>query len=330
MRNLILLAAAAALVLPEVAIAQEPASEARAVDFKEWPVEWGGRPRDPHVAPDGKVWFVGQAGNYIAHFDPSTEQFRRYEIEEGTHPHNLLVDEEGIVWYAGHRNGRIGRSDPATDEIEVFLTGEASPHTMVFDGRGHIWFTSQNGYLGRFHMETKEVDLINPDPEGGRTGPYGIDVDPDGRPWASLFAKNAVATVDPETLEVEQVTTPEDGRVRRNAVTSDGTVWYVDFRRGYLGRIEPETRQIREWLMPGGEDSRPYAITADDEDRLWISQTGPEKRIVGFDTRAERFFSETEVPNTVRHMMFDAQSGTLWFGIDAESLGRIVTRPLTP
>jgi virginiamycin B lyase len=35
-------------------------------DLKEWEVEWGGRTRDPYVAPDGKVWFVGQAGNYIA------------------------------------------------------------------------------------------------------------------------------------------------------------------------------------------------------------------------------------------------------------------------
>ena len=41
-------------------------------DLKEWPVEWGGRTRDPAVAPDGKVWFVGQAGNYIANLDPAT------------------------------------------------------------------------------------------------------------------------------------------------------------------------------------------------------------------------------------------------------------------
>ena len=26
----------------------------------------------PYVAPDGKVWFVGQAGNYIAYLDPKS------------------------------------------------------------------------------------------------------------------------------------------------------------------------------------------------------------------------------------------------------------------
>ena len=48
------------------------AAQQQKVDLKEWSVEWGGRTRDPAVAPDGKVWFVGQAGNYIAHFDPKT------------------------------------------------------------------------------------------------------------------------------------------------------------------------------------------------------------------------------------------------------------------
>ena len=38
---------------------------------REWPVPWEKtRPRDPYVAPDGRVWFVGQQGNYIASFDP--------------------------------------------------------------------------------------------------------------------------------------------------------------------------------------------------------------------------------------------------------------------
>lgn len=113
-------------------------------DLKEWDVEWGGRTRDPAVAPDGKVWFVGQAGNYVASFDPKTEQFKRYEIEEGTNPHTVVVDETGLAWYAGNRNGRIGRIDPASGGIKTFMTGEArDPHTMVFDGKGHIWFTSQ-------------------------------------------------------------------------------------------------------------------------------------------------------------------------------------------
>ena len=140
------------------------AQQANNVDLKEWAVDWGGRTRDPAVAPDGKVWFVGQAGNYIAWFDPKTEQFKRYEIEEGTNPHSINVDPKGIVWYTGNRNGRIGRLDPNGGGLKIIMTGEAKdPHTHVFDGKGNIWFTSQgSNRIGRLNMKTEKVDLITP------------------------------------------------------------------------------------------------------------------------------------------------------------------------
>jgi streptogramin lyase len=66
--------------------------------------------------PDGRVWFVGQAGNYIGVFDPQRETFRRYELEPNTLPHNLIVGSDGGIWYAGNGNARIGRLDPATGD----------------------------------------------------------------------------------------------------------------------------------------------------------------------------------------------------------------------
>ena len=55
-----------------------PAAAQSTFDLKEWPVEWGGRTRDPAIAPDGKVWFVGQAGNYIANLDPASGAQKKY------------------------------------------------------------------------------------------------------------------------------------------------------------------------------------------------------------------------------------------------------------
>ena len=151
--KLVMLAAAALL-----SWAPPVAAQGDTFDLKEWPVEWGGRTRDPAVAPDGIVWFVGQAGNYIANLDPKTGAQKKFEIEAGTNPHTLIVDEKNTVWYAGNRNGRIGRLDPATGAIKVIMTGEAKdPHTMVFDGKGHIWFTSQgSNRVGRLHIATRK------------------------------------------------------------------------------------------------------------------------------------------------------------------------------
>lgn len=322
MVRILSVAVAVLLMLPAGATAQQKPD----LSLREWPVEWGGRVRDPAVAPDGRVWFVGQQGNYIAVFDPATETFRRYEIESGTNPHNLIVDERGIVWYAGNRNGRIGRLDPASGEIRTIMTGEAQdPHTLVFDGRGSIWFTSQgSNRVGRLNMETLEVELVQPYDQP--SNPYGIVIDDQETPWVALLRVGIIAKIDPDTMTVTHFRQGDaSSRSRRLAWTKDGMLWYGDEARGMLGRINPATGEVREWQVPGGPGARPYALTKDGLDRIWFSETGPEKRLVGFDPKTEQFFAMTPVSGTIRHMFFDAKTGAMWFGTDANNLGRIDT-----
>jgi virginiamycin B lyase len=318
-----LLALAAVVALPALGFAQAD----RNFSLEEWPVEWGGRVRDPAVAPDGRVWFVGQAGNYIAVFDPQTEQFRRYEIEDGTNPHNLVVDQDGIVWYAGNRNGRIGRLDPATGDVNTFMTGEArDPHTLMLDGKGHIWFTSQgSSRVGRLTLATGEVELINPHEQPAN--PYGIVMDVEGRPTVALLRTNQIIRIDPETLAITRFEQGDPGaRSRRVEVTPDGMTWYGDEARGFLGRINPNTGEVKEWQAPGGPGARPYAMAKDGQGRVWFSETGPTKRLIGFDPKTEAFFATSPVSGSIRHMFFDERTGTMWFGTDANNLGRIVVR----
>jgi virginiamycin B lyase len=321
-KNAILLAA-----VVSIAASSRPVTAQQAdFDLKEWDVEWVGRTRDPYVAPDGKVWFVGQTGNYLAVFDTKTEQFKRYEIEEGTNPHTVIVDEKGIVWYAGNRNNRIGRLDPATGAIKTFPSGDATdPHTMVFDGKGNIWFTSQGANrVGRLSMATGKVDVVTPHEQP--SNPYGIVLDAKGHPWVALLRVGMVATIDPATLAVTRFNqSNEKSRSRRIEVTSDGMVWTGDEGRGYLIRINPSTKETKEWAVPGGAGARPYALTKDDQGRLWISETGPEKRLVGFDPKTEQFFANIPVSGTIRHMFFDPATKMLWFGTDANKIGRINT-----
>src|SRR5687768_17947769 len=76
-------------------------SDAIKVEAKQWTVEWGGRPRDPYVGPNGLIYFVGQAGNYVASLDQKTGEMKRFELDEGVHPHTQIVDHDGTIWYAG-------------------------------------------------------------------------------------------------------------------------------------------------------------------------------------------------------------------------------------
>lgn len=305
------------------------ASELQNVEIDEWTVPFeNSRPRDPYVADDGRVWFVGQTGDYVGWLDPGTGAFGRHALPDGAGPHNLVIDDEGFIWYAGNRDRHIGRMDPATGEIERIDMPESrarDPHTLTFNHDGDLWFTLQGANLvGFLDVESRAVSLIDvPTP---RSRPYGIVVDDKNVPWLNLLGNNKLATVDPETHTLTEIETPRaNARTRRLAATESG-IWYVDWAGGYLGRFEPDTGSFDEWSLPGGEDSRPYAMAADSKGRIWLFETGVSpNRLLGFDPSSEEFFASGTVPSgggTVRHMVYHEPTNTLWFGADTNTIGR--------
>jgi virginiamycin B lyase len=322
----LLLAAVVLGTLPGTVVAQE-------TEIQEWVVPWEqSRPRDLHVGPDGKVWFVGQRTSYAAYLDRHTGEFKKFDLDEGTGPHTLIVDDDGTVWYTGNRAQHIGRLDPVTGEIHKYMLpdGVRDPHTMVFDDKGGMWFTVQSGnYIGYIDKATGETEIIAaPEVEGGRSSssrPYGIKMDSQGRPWIALFNTNMIATVDPETMELRTFELPENALPRRLVITSDDMIWYGDYRRGYTGRLNPETGEVTEWANPSGQQSRPYGMAVDKDDRIWFVETGVQpNRFVGFDPETQTFISNTEVASgggSVRHMFYEESTNTIWFGTDANTIG---------
>jgi virginiamycin B lyase len=173
-----------------------PVAAAQDVRITEWPVPWENtRPRDPYVDGRGRVWFVGQRGDYVAYLEPETGEFTRFELGAGAGPHNLIVDDRGYVWYAGNRAEHIGRLDPATGEITKYAMPDPAardPHTLVFDRDGDIWFTVQGGnFVGKLDVQTGAVRLIAVPTPSAR--PYGIVVDSQNRPWIAEFGTNKIA-----------------------------------------------------------------------------------------------------------------------------------------
>jgi virginiamycin B lyase len=329
------------LSLPIAASAQ-PARQAGAPlsEPKTWSTPWDKtRPRDPYADQQGRVWFVGQVGNYVARLDPHSGEFKRYEIDPGTNPHNLVVDRRGMVWFTGNANGRIVRMDPATGKLTTFMMPDASvrdPHTMVFDRKGDAWFTAQGaGVVGKLTQYDGKIRLWKM-ARGSR--PYGIWVDSHDQPWFDLFGTNQIGTIDPRNGEFRAYALPNNrARPRRIAITPDDVVWYGDYTRGYLGRLDPLTGKVEEYVLPGGAGSLPYAMTVDDRGRIWLAETGPQpNRLVAFDP-AKRAFTETvtiaaDGPNTIRHMTFDKATRQIWFGGDANMIGRVLVSaaPVVP
>jgi virginiamycin B lyase len=314
-------AAFALLLLASTDARTEPVVVAP-VQIMEWTVPWEkSRPRDPDVDKQGRVWFVGQGGNYVAYLNPSNGQFKRYEIDAGTNPHNLIVANDGMIWFSGNRNGRIGKLDPETGKVTTYLMPDKEvrdPHTLVFDKNAN--------YVGHVVTRTGEIHLIKSPTAGSR--PYGIVVDPKNRPWFVEFGTNKIAMIDAATMKIVEHNLPDSKtHPRRIAVTSDGILWYGDYTRGMLGRFDPSTGAVKEWPLPSAGMSLPYAMTSDDKDRIWLVETGVQpNRLVGFDPRNSSWFSITPISKsgggTVRHMVFHRPSRTIWFGTDANTIGR--------
>ena len=149
------------------------------------------------------------------------------------------------MWYAGNRNARIGRLDPDSGDIVTFPMPDPAagdPHTLVFGSDNDIWFTVQQGhFVGRLDRGSDAVQLIpvlTP-----RARPTASSTPPDNRPWIVLLGTNKLATVDPDTLALEEVALPRSGaRPRRLEITADGAIWYVDYAQGVPGSL-PARRQ---------------------------------------------------------------------------------------
>jgi virginiamycin B lyase len=327
----------AAVLAPVGLIAQARSADSPSVaqfDPKEWEVPFGAetRPRDPFADAQGRVWFVGQNGNYVAYLDNKTGKFKRYEIDPGTNPHNLVV-EKGVVWFTGNRNNRIVRLDPATGKLTTYMIPDSTvrdPHTITFDQKtGVAWFTAQNaGALGRFEPTTGKFRLWKTE-KGWR--PYGIVLDSHGQPWFDLFGTNRIGTIDPTTMELKTFALPNaESRPRRIAITSDDQLYYGDYTRGYLGHLDPKTGKTEEWQLPLKAAALPYGMTTDDKDNIWVAQNGQSNvpaTLVAFDPKVKKFVAEIPIgnpgPNTIRHMTFDKATRQIWFGTDQGAIGKI-------
>lgn len=308
-------------------------AQATAPAIREWTVPWPDtRPRDPAFDADGTVWFVGQVGNYLGRLDPQTGDFRKIDLPKNTLPHNVIVSPSGELWVAGNGNGTILRMVRDTGAVRRTYTmpdpAVNDPHTLAFTGDGTLWFTAQAGNrIGRLDPATHRIDLFAPSVPNAR--PYGIIGGKNDRPWAVLFGTNRIATFDPKAKRLQEFTLPwQDARPRRLAQSGDGAIWYVDYARGSVGRLDPASGKAREWPAPGGSSGRLYAMALDDKGRVWFVETGRTPNVLaGFDTKTERFLPGVAVPSgggTVRHMIFDPKAKALWFGTDANTIGRAV------
>ena len=269
------------------------------------------RPHDPAFAPDGSLWYTGQAANKLGRLDPKTGAFKEYSLKTpDSGPHGLVADKDGNIWFAAIFKGYVGKLNPKTGEITEYRASSGAtidPHTPVIDQHGTVWFTNEStNYIGRLDPKTGKMDLKQvPTP---RAVPYGIVITKSGVPVFCEFGSNKLASIDPKTMQIREYPLPQaKARPRRLARAPDGTIYYTDFARGYLGHFDPATgKLLKEWASPGGADSGPYGIAVTNDGRVWYSESGVKPNtLVRFDPKSETF-SREKIPSgggVVRNMV---------------------------
>jgi virginiamycin B lyase len=302
--------------------------------IREWKLATAGsRPHDPAIAPDGTIWYTGQAKSRLGRLDPRTGQFKDYPLQPdnaqlayGVGPHGLVADNDGNIWYTGQADGHMGKLDPKTGGVTKYKmpTGAGGPHTPIFDQKGTLWFTLQQGNMvGRLIPATGDMKVVTvPTP---KSEPYGIVINSKGIPFFTQLMGSRIGTIDPATMQVREYFLGEGAGPRRLAVTSDDTIYYTDYARGKLGRLDAANGRTKEWTSPSGVRSQPYAITAVGSIVWYVEGNARPNMVVRFDPATEKF-QTWPIPSgggVVRHMVA-GPDGSLWLaGSEVDTIAKV-------
>jgi virginiamycin B lyase len=307
----------ALLVLCAVCAAASAQTHDPSFDVFEVPA--GSGPHDVAPSTDGTVWYTAQARGAVGRLDPHGGKPDWIPLGEGSAPHGVIVGPDRAAWITDGGLNAIVRVDAKTLAISRFPLPKDRPNgnlnTAVFDKRGHLWFTGQNGIYGELDPASGHMRVF--DAPRGR-GPYGICVTPDGSLYYASLAGSYLGRIDPASgaTKVIEPPTPDQG-ARRTWADSKGRVWISEWTAGKLGMFDPARQQWREWTLPG-QGPHAYAIFVDDQDIVWLSEWTA-NALVRFDPKTEHFdvLPLPQANSNVRQMM--GRKGEVWLsasGID--------------
>src|SRR6476659_1843989 len=131
-----------------------------------FPVTPNAGAHDVAPAPDGSVYYTGQAKGYFGRLDPKTGKDENIPIGSGSAPHGVVVASDGAAWIAdGGLNANV-RFDSKTRQFDYFLLPPQLPaanrNTGVFDKDGVYWFTGQNGVHGDVNPSIGILEIRRP------------------------------------------------------------------------------------------------------------------------------------------------------------------------
>jgi len=260
-----------------------------------WPLNTPSRTgiHDVAPAPDGGVWFTAQRSGHLGWFDPKSGRVELIALGRDSSPHGVIQGPDRAAWITDGGQNAIVRVDGSDRSVRSFALPRGSSYanlnTCAFDGEGDLWFTGQNGVVGKVAVKTGAVSVK--DAPKGR-GPYGICTTPSGDVWWCSLAGSYIARVDRRSGESIVIEPPtRDQGARRVRSDSRGRIWVSEWNSGQLSVHDPAAKSgpqaWRAWKLPG-DSPRCYAVYVDEKDIVWASDFGG-NAIWRFDPALEKF-----------------------------------------
>src|SRR6478752_5508815 len=86
-----------------------------------FPVARGAGAHDVAPAPDGAVYYTGQAKGYLGRLDPKTGKDENFSIGSGSAPHGVVVGPDNAAWITDGGLNAIARFDPGTKKFNYYM-----------------------------------------------------------------------------------------------------------------------------------------------------------------------------------------------------------------
>ncbi|HYM32239.1 MAG TPA: hypothetical protein VEU47_13120 [Candidatus Cybelea sp.] len=305
---------AAALFVLALAVVLSPRGWAGAVHVTYFDVPQGSGPHDVAPAPDGSVWFTAQRASALGLLDPSSGKVQMVPLGSGSAPHGVIIGPDGAAWVTDGGQNAIVRVDPKTHAVTRFPLPEtrdyANLNTASFDRQGTLWFTGQNGIIGRLASGSERSEAWRA-PKG--IGPYGITTTPSGAVFFVSLAGSYLGRIDLDTHAVTVIEPPTPGAGTRRVWTdSKGTLWMTEWYAGNLAAYDTAKQSWQAWRLPGSHPM-PYAVYVDERDMVWVSDFG-EQAILRFDPATQRFESFKIPRRNADVRQLNGRKGEVWGG----------------
>lgn len=313
-------AVSAQLATPAAMSAAMPAETPpeRCLILETYPLPAGDAPHDVAPAADGQhVWYTAQRGGALGLLDPATGAVEHIPLGPGSSPHGVIVGPDGAAWVTDDGLNAIVRVDPATRAVEIWpLAGaNANLNTAVFDPAGVLWFTGQNGIVGRLDPASQPPGTeLTPLPAPRGQGPYGITVTPGGEVYfaslAGSYLGRVVQAADGSfTLAAIDPPTPDQG-TRRVWSDESGILWSSQWNAGQVGSYDPAADRWEEWPLPG-DGPQAYAVYGDERDDIWLSDFAA-NALLRFDPTTEMFVTLPLPDAGARVRQLHGRAGEVW------------------